>query len=78
MRKKLNYIVLATVAALIVSATALSASGDQGRRLTGPFCINAKTGAVRSVALLHTGHCKPGELRRLGVAGLAGPSPPTP
>ena len=79
------------VALLVLPALAGASGSDQGRRLTGPFCINLTTGVVRSVALLHTGSCRPGEVRRAGVAvsaprgergeqglqGVAGPGGPT-
>jgi hypothetical protein len=63
--KKLLLLVLA---ALVTSVGVAGAqSSDHGRRLTGPFCINLKTGVIRSVALLHTGKCRKGEVRRYGV-----------
>ena len=65
MRKLL---LLAAAALLTVVGVAGAHSSDQGRRLTGPFCINLKTGVVRSVALMRTGKCRKGEVRRLGVA----------
>src|SRR5581483_5228397 len=69
-------LVLVALAALVTSVGVAGAtSNDQGRRLTGPFCINVKTGVVRSVALLHTGKCRKGEVRRLGVA-VKGPQGP--
>lgn len=59
---------LIAFALLLVSVgIATAASGDQGRRLSGPFCIDGKSGVVRSVALLHTGKCRKGEVRRVGV-----------
>lgn len=61
--------VVAACAALAASA-ALGASGDQGKRLSPPFCISLKTGVVRSVAA--TAKCKPGERRATGLAGAAG------
>lgn len=66
--------VFGIVAATLVAtaSVALAGSVDQGRRLTGPFCINKTTGVVRSVALLHTGTCKATENRATGV-GVAAP-----
>jgi hypothetical protein len=50
-----------------LAAFAATASADQGRRLSGPFCINLHTGVVRSIAL--TKVCRKNEVRKLGVAG---------
>src|SRR5258708_37060138 len=62
-------LLLLALAALLTSVGVAGAqSTDQGRRLTGPFCINLKTGVVRSVAVTHTGKCRKGEVRRFGVA----------
>jgi hypothetical protein len=64
----LKKLLLLVLAALITSVGVAGAqSSDQGRRLTGPFCINLKTGVIRSVALLNTGKCRKGEVRRYGV-----------
>src|SRR5215468_10859282 len=71
--RKLLLLVIAAL--LTVAGVAGAQSSDQGRRLTGPFCINKKTGVVRSVALLRTGKCRPGEVRRYGVAVLPGKGP---
>ena len=55
-------------AASVVGALALVslASGDQGRRLAGPFCINNNSGVVRAIAASQK--CKAGETRKYGVA----------
>lgn len=79
---KVKLVVIA-IAALITTGVALAASGDQGRRLTGPICISLKpngpvrAGTMRSVA--KTQECHPDEIRKNGVAGLVGPiGPPGP
>lgn len=67
---------IAALAAVLVVAVpaALAGSGDQGRRLTGPFCIDKRTGVVHSVAARHA--CTSKQVRRVGfgVAGPAGPA----
>ena len=69
-------LLLLVIAALLTSVgVAAARSNDQGRRLTGPFCINLKTGVVRSVAVLRTGKCRHGEVRRFGVAVTPGKGP---
>ena len=66
-------VLLLAIAVLLTTVGVAGAkSTDQGRRLTGPFCINKKTGVVRSVAVLRTGKCRRGEVRRYGVAVLPG------
>ena len=62
---------------VITGAVAAIASAAPGgtSRLTGPFCINAHTGVVRSVARAKP--CLKGEVRKLGVATVAGPQGPT-
>lgn len=53
--------------AMVIGATIASATGkDQGRRLSGPFCVSLKTGVVRSIPLVQK--CKTGEVRKVGVA----------
>jgi hypothetical protein len=81
MRFKL--IVVAVLAALVVPAVALSVSGDQGRRLAGPFCIGKRslkplgTKIDARRAVLRAGvvrsvsanqACRPWENRKLGLA----------
>jgi Collagen triple helix repeat (20 copies) len=71
MLKKLNIVGLALVAMLIMVGVAFSASGDQGRRLSGPFCIGkpnagVNAGVVRSIAA--TQKCRSYEIRKFGVA----------
>src|SRR5438093_6899463 len=69
-------LLLLVIAALLTTVGVAGArSTDQGRRLTGPFCINKKTGVVRSVALLRTGKCRRSEVRRVGVAVTPGKGP---
>ena len=75
----MRQLLFAALLVLVGAGIATAASGDQGRRLAGPFCVSAKTGVVRSVAA--TRKCKPGEVRKIGLAlptskGLAGPVGP--
>lgn len=63
--------IAAVIAVLAVAVpAALAGSSDQGRRLTGPFCIDKSTGIVHSVALRHK--CTSSQIPRSGI-GIAGP-----
>jgi Collagen triple helix repeat (20 copies) len=69
-------LVSGALAAMVIAGMALAASSgmrDQGRRLTGPFCINKQSGLIISVAA--TTPCKPGWVRKYGekVYGPRGP-----
>lgn len=66
----------ALAAVLVVAVPALAGSSDQGKRLTGPFCIDKGTGVVHSVAARHA--CSSSQVRRVGfaVSGPAGPQGP--
>jgi hypothetical protein len=69
----------ALAAVLVVAVPALAGSSrsfDQGKRLTGPFCIDKGTGVVHSVAAAHA--CTSSQVRRVGFAmnGPAGPQGP--
>jgi hypothetical protein len=62
---------LTVALAIVAAAVASTASADQGRRLTGPFCVgktNAgkNAGIVRSVAVNRP--CRTYEIRKHGVA----------
>lgn len=46
---RISFTLLIVMAALVTLVT--TARADQGRRLSGPFCINKKTGDVKSVSL---------------------------
>jgi hypothetical protein len=63
-RKTIGAAVFALAVLGIVATIASAAPGNSVgvRRLTGPFCINARTGVVRSVAA--TRPCRKGELRK--------------
>ena len=81
MKGKFYIIALAVVAALIVVGVSLGASSDQGRRLSGPFCVGktdqgANAGVVRSIGASR--QCRSYEIRKNGVAvsGPAGPAGP--
>jgi hypothetical protein len=70
MRKTIIVLTLA-IASLIVITTVSAAGGDQGRRLSGPFCIGkndagVNAGVVRSIAA--TQKCRSYEIRKFGVA----------
>lgn len=81
-------VLILAIAVFGVVAAAASAATGHGvatigtKRLAGPFCINKKTGVVRSVAVKTP--CRKGEIRKLGVpvngglglAGAQGPSGP--
>jgi hypothetical protein len=61
-------LVLGALAAMIIAGVALagsSSSQDLGRRLSGPFCINKKTGVILSVAKNQP--CKDGYIRKYGA-----------
>jgi len=67
--KKITLVLLVLVA-VALPTFALAGSSDQGRRLTGPFCINNTqhgpwAGVVRSVA--KTRACRKGEIRKVGL-----------
>ncbi|HEY7398369.1 MAG TPA: hypothetical protein VH538_08710, partial [Gaiellaceae bacterium] len=66
-------LVLVALGAIAAIASAAPGTSVGVRRLTGPFCIDARTGVVRSVAA--TRKCRAGELRKYGVA-VNGPSGP--
>lgn len=65
----------ACLAALLVFG-AVASAGEQGRRLAGPFCITKATGVVHAIAASHK--CKPGEIRKVGLAVKGTPGPPGP
>ena len=71
--KRINVIVLALVAMLIVVGIATSATQDQGRRLGGPICVNLGTGVIRAVAKNQA--CWAGEIRRYGLLVKGPPGP---
>jgi hypothetical protein len=61
-------LVLGALAAMVIAGVALagsSSSQDLGRRLSGPFCINKKTGVILSVAKNQP--CKAGYNRKYGA-----------
>ncbi len=78
--KKATTIIVIALAALMVIGTVSAASGDQGRRLSGPFCVGKpgltplvvgnkkviRAGVVRSIAASQT--CNETEIRKFGVA----------
>jgi hypothetical protein len=69
-------LVFGALAALVIAGVALAGSGgmgDQGRRLSGPFCINKRSGLIISIAAAQP--CKPGWVRKYGekVYGKRGP-----
>ena len=75
--KKWLVIIGAAVAALVIVTAAYTATGDQGRRLAGPFCVGKpglspaagnvpRAGVVRSIAV--TQACRSDEIRKFGVA----------
>jgi Collagen triple helix repeat (20 copies) len=90
--KRTLLVVAALTSALLLVGLAQGASGDQGKRLAGPFCIGKRNlqaiggpnalrailraGVVRSVAVGQA--CRPWENRKLGLAvtGPAGPQGP--
>ena len=71
--KKVVVICTGVIAALVV---AVSASGDQGRRLSGPFCVDLKDGTVHAVPAV--AKCTDRQVAKSGVAvsGPAGPIGP--
>ncbi len=74
---KIVALVFGALAAMVIAGAALaggSGTQDQGRRLTGPFCINKKTGVILSVGVKKK--CKPGYVRKYGVGGPQGGSGP--
>jgi len=79
--KRFLAVTAAAVAALAVAGLGLAASGDQGRRITGPICVGkpnagALAGTMRSVA--RTQPCRSYEIRKLGVAAPDDDPPATP
>jgi hypothetical protein len=73
--KKMVLVGVGVVAALVVGV-ATGASGDQGRRLSGPFCVDLKDGVVHAVPQGH--ECTAKQIGKAGVAvsGPAGPQGP--
>lgn len=68
---------IAALLTLALTATiAQATSGDHGRRLAGPFCVSLSTGVVRVIAVKQP--CKPGEVRKLGLAIPVRVGPPGP
>lgn len=80
--KRNYFFVVAIIMALAVVGIASGASSDQGRRLTGPFCVGKsflkpvfvgnvkviRAGAVRSISINES--CQSTENRKFGVAVL--------
>lgn len=73
MTKRISIILASFLLAIGIVAGANGAQSDQGKRLAGPFCINKTTGIVKSVAFRRNPECGANEVRKTGVAGLAGP-----
>ena len=77
---RISLTLLVVMAALTTLVT--TARADQGRRLSGPFCINKKTGDVKSVSLRKFNAGCPAGFRPApgrqvtGPAGPAGPAGP--
>src|SRR3954469_17853170 len=72
-------LVLGALAAMVVARVALAGSSstqDLGRRLTGPSCINKRTGRILSIAASKPS--KPGYIRKFGgpVTGPRGDAGP--
>lgn len=77
---KKYFVALFAILALVTAGFAGASSSDQGRRLTGPFCVGqawlkpvhvggfkiSRAGNVRSVAV--TEECQTTELRKVGLA----------
>ncbi len=60
------YALVAAIAAVVIVGSVTAATNDQGRRLSGPFCVSLSSGVVRAVAVTQV--CRKGEVRKVGVA----------
>ena len=74
MKGKMMVILAAAVASLTVAGIGLGAGGDQGRRLSGPFCVDLSDGTVHAVP--RGFKCAANQIAKPGVAvsGPAGPA----
>jgi hypothetical protein len=66
MKKYAAYIALVAGIVAILAGVAIGSTSDQGRRLSGPFCVDLSDGTVHAVPA--ASECKKGQTRKVGVA----------
>lgn len=71
---KKGMFVFVAVLCLVFAGVATAISGDQGKRLAGPFCIDKSNGVVHSASASKS--CSADQIRKTGLAVPAGPAGP--